>query len=216
MTTDVSSESSEEEHTKNGIWCKEQEKLISKWAERAAGYRWLHNHARMMYKKKSDRLTYPTIIISSITGVGGFAVLSPDNVSEEKRVAITLLQFVFAAMNIISGILTSIAKFSQTQKLSEEHSMMAVQYAKFYRGIDMELSLHKEDRVPVIKYIQRCREEYDKLLSESPDIPEESVKAFNEAFPTRVNKPDVCNGLSIIDPTQKSTRSLSEKIIPRL
>ncbi|BCV07174.1 MAG: hypothetical protein Ct9H90mV1_1460 [Prasinovirus sp.] len=62
-------------------WCPKQEKLLIGWAEKAAGYRWLHNHARMFYKKQNDWLSYPCIIISSITGVGGFAVLSPNDES---------------------------------------------------------------------------------------------------------------------------------------
>ena len=33
-------------------WCEKQEKLLKSWAERAAGYRWLHNHARLHYKKE--------------------------------------------------------------------------------------------------------------------------------------------------------------------
>ena len=59
-------------------WCDKQEKLLVKWAEKAAGYRWLHNHARLYYKKQNDRLSYPSIIIASLTGVGGFAVLNPN------------------------------------------------------------------------------------------------------------------------------------------
>ena len=53
-------------------WCEKQEKLLIKWAEKAAGYRWLHNHARLFYKKQNDWLAYPSIVIASITGVGGF------------------------------------------------------------------------------------------------------------------------------------------------
>ena len=40
-------------------WCEKQERLLIKWAEKAAGYRWLHNHARLYYKKQNDWLAYP-------------------------------------------------------------------------------------------------------------------------------------------------------------
>ena len=40
-------------------WCPKQEQLLIRWAEKAAGYRWLHNHARMFYKKQNDWLSYP-------------------------------------------------------------------------------------------------------------------------------------------------------------
>jgi hypothetical protein len=180
-------------------WCSKQEALVYKWAERAAGYRWLHNNARIRLKKISNRLTLPSIIISSITGVGGFAVLSPDEPKADKMLMILLLQYFFATLNIISGVLTSVAKFSQSQKLSEAHSLMCIQYAKFYRSIDLELSLDREDRAPVLDFVNKCKDEYDRLLSESPDIPPECIVEFNEEFPQKMNKPDVCNGLSVID-----------------
>jgi hypothetical protein len=195
--------------SKDPVWCPKQEALLYKWAERAAGYRWLHNHARIKYKKLSDRLTLPTIVISSITGVGGFAVLSPDT-SGQKSTIIGLIQYFFATLNIFSGILTSMAKFSQSQKLSEAHSLMCIQYAKYYRSIDLEMSLEREDRIQVLDFINKCKDEYDRLLSESPDIPSDSIEAFNKQFPHKENKPDVCNGLNIISsPPLNSQSSLS-------
>ena len=190
-------------------WCPKQEALLYKWAERAAGYRWLHNHARLRQKQISDRLTFPTIIISSITGVGGFAVLSPDGSSKKQSLIIACIQYFFATLNILSGILTSVAKFSQSQKLSEAHSLMCIQYAKYYRSIDLEMSLERKDRIPVLDFVNKCKEEYDRLLSESPDIPAETIEAFNREFPDKENKPDVCNGLNIISNTPLSSARTS-------
>jgi hypothetical protein len=62
----------------------------------------------------------------------------------------------------------------------------------------MELSLEKVHRVDVIEFVSKAREEYDRLLDDAPDIPSISIKAFNEKFPNKENKPDVCNGLSVI------------------
>jgi hypothetical protein len=31
-----------------GEWCEKQEKLLIKWAEKAAGYRWLNKPARLL------------------------------------------------------------------------------------------------------------------------------------------------------------------------
>jgi hypothetical protein len=190
-------EAGEESHH----WCDKQEKLLKSWAERAAGYRWLHNHARLHFKRQNDYLSYPSIVISSITGVGGFAVLNPsgnDNVPQHVKNKIMIVQYFFAFLNVIGGILTSIGKFSQSSTLSDSHSLMCVQYSKFYRNIDMELSLDEKDRSCVVDFVKKCREEYDRLLDEAPDIPSISIQAFNLEFPERENKPDVCNGLSII------------------
>ena len=194
-------------------WCDKQEKLLIKWAEKAAGYRWLHNHARLSFKKTNDYLAYPSIIIASITGVGGFAVLNPSgnsDLSDENQTRIIIVQYFFAFLNVMGGILTSISKFSQSLSLSEGHSAMCIQWSKFYRNIDMELSLDVKHRADVVEFVMKCREDYDRLLDDSPDIPAETIQAFLKQFPDKENKPDVCNGLSILvaDDTGSATHSI--------
>lgn len=182
-------------------WCAKQEQLLIRWAEKAAGYRWLHNHARLHFKRVNDWLSYPSIIISSITGVGGFAVLNPsgnDGVSDRTKSKIMIVQYMFAFLNVVGGVLTSISKFSQSSQLAEAHSAMCVQYSKFYRNIDMELSLEPQHRGDVVEFVNACRQEYDRLLDDAPDIPSNAIIAFNIDFPEKENKPDVCNGLSIL------------------
>src|SRR6056300_1348160 len=205
---------SEEAHP----WCEKQEKLLTSWAERAAGYRWLHNHARLHYKKQNDYLSYPSIVIASITGVGGFAVLNPsgnENVSSETRAKIMIIQYVFAFLNVLGGILTSIGKFSQSLPLSEAHSSMCVQWSKLYRTIDMELSLEVKHRPNVVEFLMKTREDYDKLLDDAPDIPAVSIKAFLVQFPNKENKPDVCNGLSIVMSDDAASISRSKLSVSR-
>lgn len=199
-------------------WCEKQEKLLIKWAEKAAGYRWLHNHARLYYKKQNDWLAYPSIIIASITGVGGFAVLNPsgnDGVSSETKTRIMIVQYFFAFLNVIAGILSSISKFSQSLPLSESHSAMCVSWSKFYRSIDMEMSLDIKHRGNVVDFIMKSREEYDKLLDDAPDIPAISIQAFLLQFPEKENKPDVCNGLSIVVSDDAASVSSSKRAVSR-
>jgi len=196
-------------------WCEKQEKLLIKWAEKAAGYRWLHNHARLYYKNQNDWLAYPSIVIASITGVGGFAVLNPsgnEDVSQDMKNNIMIIQYFFAFLNVLGGILTSISKFSQSLPLSEAHSVMCVKWSKFYRSVDMEISLDTKHRENVVEFIMKSREEYDKLLSDAPDIPSFSIKAFLEQFPDKENKPDVCNGLSIVVNDETASVSSSRAV----
>lgn len=183
-------------------WCPKQESLLRSWAEKSAGYRYLHNHARLMFKRQNDWLSYPSIVIASITGVGGFAVVSPtqstETTTENKRL-LMYVQYFFAFLNVFGGILTSVSKFNQSHDLMSKHSQMCTAYSKFYRSIDMQLSLENRYREPVIEYVQKMRSEFDRLLDESPDIPRQSILAFKENFPEKThNIPDVCNGLSIM------------------
>jgi hypothetical protein len=157
-------------------------------------------------------------VIASITGVGGFAVLNPsgnDDLDPATRNKIMIVQYFFAFLNVLAGILTSIGKFSDSGRLAETHSAMCVQYSKFYRNIDMELSLDEGDRTCVLDFVKKCREEYDRLLDEAPDIPAISIEAFNLEYPDRENKPDVCNGLSIIVSDETASQIASKRAVTR-
>jgi len=202
----------------NNQWTDKQERLLMKWGEKAAGYRWLHNMARIKFKRQHDYLSYPTIILSSITGVGGFAVLNPSSSGETSTLNkqnILIIQYLFALMNVIGGMINSIAKFNNSLQLSEAHSAMCIQYSKFYRNIDMELSLEKNNRVNAVKFVAKCRQEYDRLLSEAPDIPYDCIESFNITFPERETRPDVCNGLNIIA-CSSSPRYMHENTVEKL
>jgi hypothetical protein len=95
------------------------------------------------------------------------------------------------------------------------HSAMCKQYSKYYRNIDMEISLDVSHRVNIMILIKKCRQEYDRFLDEAPDIPSISIKAFNEAFPSKENKPDVCNGLSVIGCDDTHTKTSTNNIVSR-
>ena len=63
--------------------------------------------------------------------------------------------------------------------------------------------------------MKKCREEYDRLLDDAPDIPSISIQAFNLEFPERENKPDVCNGLSIIVSDETASQIASKRVVTR-
>jgi hypothetical protein len=50
-----------------------------------------------------------------------------------------------------------------------------------------------------IDFVNKQRQEYDRLLDEAPDIPLKTIQEFNQTFPEKENKPDVCNGLNVIE-----------------
>jgi hypothetical protein len=61
----------------------------------------------------------------------------------------------------------------------------------------------------------KCREDYDKLLDDSPDIPAITIQAFLVQFPDKENKPDVCNGLSILVHDDASSLTGSRRAVSR-
>ena len=79
----------------------------------------------------------------------------------------------------------------------------------------MELSLDVKHRDDVVEFIMKSREEYDKLLDDSPDIPAISIQAFLVQFPDKENKPDVCNGLSILVGDDAASVTGSGRVVNR-
>ena len=79
----------------------------------------------------------------------------------------------------------------------------------------MELSLDIKHRAPVVEFVMKCREEYDRLLDEAPDIPSISIEAFQYQFPDKPNKPDVCNGLSIVVNDDTNSVIASKRAVSR-
>ena len=152
-------------------------------------------------------LSYPSIIIASITGVVvRCSVLTAMHAMREQT-KIMYVQYFFAFLNVVGGILTSISKFSQASYLAEQHSVTANAYSKFYRNIDMELSIERENRPPMLEYVVKTRKDYDRLLDDAPDIPAVAITAFNERFrnlDADTAKPDVCNGLSKLSDDDRS------------
>lgn len=182
-------------------WSSNQEDLLVSWGEKAAGYRWLHDKSQDLYSQRNDRLSYPTIILSCICGVGGFSTVGDDTH--------IYIQYGFAMINILVSMLSSLQKFQRNSEFAEQHRTAACAYAKFYRNIALEMSLPPEDRTPVKDILNQSRIEYDRLLAASPDIPPDIVDSFRQNFSAVKHKPDVANGITEIK-TYKPSADLPE------
>ena len=180
---------------KTESWSTKTELLLKEWAEKAAGYRWLHLRSSELYVKYNNYLSYPIIIFSCIVGVGGLS-----SISGEKPTPFELItQYIFFTCNIIVSILSSIQRFNNFIEYSEKHSQAAIQYSKFYRLINMELSVDRSDREYGLDFCKNSKNEFDRLLSTSPEIPIQIIEKFNIDHRDVLNKPDVANGLTHLD-----------------
>lgn len=194
-----------EEHRKQQIsegWSNEQEGILKVWAEKAAGYRWLHEHSARHYRRLNNRFVYPQIVISTLAGVGGFSATSNGKFQE--------VGYIIAGFNIITALLTSFQKFIMAAEKSETHATVARQFAAFYRNISLELSLNPRDRTECLELCKMCRNEYDRLMSVAPSVPYKIIMCFKTTFPAAKNKPDIANGLSDMKIWDKTEDTKSE------
>tara|TARA_R110000772_G_scaffold102759_1_gene203523 strand:+ start:2672 stop:3394 length:723 start_codon:yes stop_codon:yes gene_type:complete len=179
-------------------WSDEIEELLSEWGEISMCYAWIHNYSTRKYKRKYQHLQIPIIVLSTLTGVGNFAVDS--YIPKDYQHGFTA---VVGGFNIFCGILGTLGSFLKYAETFEGHRISALSWSKLGRAIEIELSLHDKKRKPCRDFLKVCRAEYDNLLESSPNIDLDIITMFNKKFEDKypnVRKPIICNGLKAIIP----------------
>ena len=163
-------------------WHPQQEKILKIWGEQSACYRWMHYKAYEKYKKMSMSFTLPIIVISTVTGTANFAQETfPDSWK-------TLAPVVIGGLNLFAAIMTTILQFLKVNELLESHRVSSIQYGKLSRQIRLQLTLpvyertHSGDTI-----VETCWAEYDRMIEQSPPVPNDIVKLFEKNFPDNSN-----------------------------
>ena len=163
--------------TQNNVeWTPQHEKILIDWADKATCYKWLHEKSTREYESKNRWYTIPVIIMSTLTGTANFA---QNNIPAEYLTAATMG---IGAVNLLAGILTTIQQFLKISELNESHRVSSISWGKFHRNIKIELAKSPQERTPVSQLIKACKEEFDRLLETSPDIPNHVVALFKKTF----------------------------------
>lgn len=181
-------------HKNAESWTKNQEYLMQTWADKAAGYRWLHNNSHLYFKNWENMMTYPIIILSCLSGIGGFSIIT-----EKPSMYEIVFQYIFSACNFLVAIFTSFQRINAFPEKADHHLKTAIQFSKYYRMIKLELCLDKELRSNSIEFCNECKNEYDKLTTTAPEIPLIIIEKFNKRYPNIANRPDITNGLHDLD-----------------
>lgn len=187
--TDIELKEIKVEEPEEKIWHHQQELILKKWSEIGSSYRYMHDKAYADYKKQSFRFALPVIILSTITGTANFAQASFPTAWH------LYVPLGIGFLNLTAGLITTVAQFLRVNELLEGHRAASISYSKFSRNISVELSLPREDRTTGgTDFINRCRTELDRLIEQSPTIPEEIIKEFGNKFNTDdFMKPEILN-----------------------
>jgi len=191
------------------IWHPQQEKILKAWGEAAACYRYMHYQAYCSYKNLSMKFTIPLIIVSTVTGTANFAQETfPPSVQPYVPSAI-------GGLNLITAIATTIMQFLKINELMEGHRVASVQYGKVSRTIRLELTLPLSERTQNgTNMIENMRTEYDRLIEQSPNVPKQTLEAFEREFPddNAFFKPEIMH----IQPIQPFKAIEENKVITKL
>jgi hypothetical protein len=174
-------------------WHNQQELILKQWSEIGASYRYLHDRSFLKFNSQNMGFAIPIIVISTVTGTANFAQGSFP-VSAQPYVPAIIGFF-----NLLAGLLTTIAQFLRVSELLEGHRAASIAYSKFSRNIAVELSLPVSQRsMSGLDFINKCRTELDRLIEQSPGIPEYIVKKFGKRFENHeFIKPDILDIRSV-------------------
>jgi hypothetical protein len=184
-------------------WTPDHETILVEWADKAMCYRWLHTRANAMYSSLNAWYTVPVIIISTLTGTANFA---QDRVPANYQGVFVMF---VGAFNILAGIISTIQQFLKITQLNESHRVSSIAWDKFYRNIKIELAKHPNERMHAVQMIKMSKEEYDRLMETSPNIPAEIILMFKTSFQNSENyddivKPEICDVLVSTDKTKNT------------
>tara|TARA_B110000037_G_scaffold159322_1_gene179775 strand:- start:1879 stop:3006 length:1128 start_codon:yes stop_codon:yes gene_type:complete len=160
------------------VWHEQQELILKRWSEIGSSYRYLHDKSFKKFDKQNMWFALPVIVISTVTGTANFAQGSfPDAWRDYVPLGIGFF-------NLSAGLITTVAQFLRVSELLEGHRAASLAYSKFSRNISVELSLPVKERTEDGSvFIANCRTELDRLIEQSPDIPEDITKSFVKRFP---------------------------------
>lgn len=159
-------------------WHVQQELILKRWSEIGSSYRYLHDKAFQKYTNQNLWFALPVIIISTVTGTANFAQGSFPTAWA------TYVPLGIGFLNLAAGLITTIAQFLKVSELLEGHRAASLAYSKFSRNISVELSLPIKERTDDgSNFINNSRAELDRLIEQSPNIPEALIKQFMKRFP---------------------------------
>ena len=158
-------------------WEEQHELILKNWGEISACYGWMHDRAYRHYKVKNMHYAIPVIILSTLTGTANFA---QQNIPERYRSEAIMI---IGGLNLLSGLITTLAQFFKVNELQETHRSSSVMFSKFSRYISVELNLPKKDRCSDgATFVENCRQEYNRMLEQSPSIPDDILAIFNKKY----------------------------------
>lgn len=171
-------------------WTSELEDLMADWADKAACYRWMHEQTSKLYQGRDRYFNIPVIILSGVTAGANFAlgsIFNPDDVEGKKWAQLGL-----GGASLITGIIQTLMNFYGYAKGAEANRVAGISWGKFNRQLCIEMRVHPDERMDSTNFLKMFRIELDRLIEQSPVIPDNIVKEFNKLFKdTEVVKPEI-------------------------
>ena len=174
-------------------WNDNLEKYFADTGEKANCLAWVHKRAEEVYSHRRTFVDIPVIVISSLTG---FLSASSTSLFEGQEKMSSIL---LGISSLLVSVINTIGSYFAWAKRAEAHRLSAIQYARLYRFLAIELNLPREERMTPSDLLKYTKDSYDRLQEVSPLIPPELVAEFKRKFgKLEIAKAEELNGLDKI------------------
>jgi hypothetical protein len=161
-------------------WSNEIEDVMQAWGEKAAGHRELHLNAASYWKEFGDKFYIPVILLTTLGGVSNFGAANVDTPF--------IWMYAIGSVNMLAAALASLVQYYKPEEKTQAHTATAKNYGTFYRTVQVELSLSREDRMNYEDMIKYAKNEYDRIQIEAPNIPDIIIENFRRSHARDVIK----------------------------
>ena len=171
-------------------WTIRLEDYFVQTGEKANCLAWVHKKAEELYSVRKTFIDLPVIVGS---GVIAFLNAGSQSMFEDARLASISL----GVGSLVVGIMNTMGTYFGWAKRAEGHRISAINYAKLYRFIAVELALPRDERMNPNDFLKVVKDTYDRLAEISPMIPPSVIHKFQRRFKKTndIAKPEEANGL---------------------
>ena len=175
---------------------KRLEAYFATTGEKAHCLSWIHRKAEEMYSSRSVWIDLPVIILGTLNGAVSVGSDSLFGGSQYASVGVGIVA-------LLTAILTTIGSYFAWSRRAEGHRISALNYAKLYRFLSIELALPRTERMIPNDLLKYVKTEYDRLSEISPLVPPRIITLFRTRFSDAkydaISRPEDTNGLSPVE-----------------
>ena len=181
--------------SKKILWGTHLEDYFKKTGEKAHCLSWLHKKCEELYSSRTFIIDLPVIILSTLNGAVSVGSDSLFGGSQYTSIGV-------GAVALLTAILSTIGSYFSWARRAEGHRISALNYAKLYRFLSIEMSLPREERMTPNDLLKYVKTEYDRLSEISPLVPPSIIDMFRARFSDAkyddISRPEDTNGLHSI------------------
>ena len=183
----------------------QHEQLLITWAEKASGYAWLHQRSIKVFKRRNLYLSVPASVFGYVAGV--CVLLSNDVFNDCSHIFNkSWLRAIVGIIALLAGLFSNFQEIYSFKEEGEKHRIAHQRFMAFFREISCAVTMAPKNKITTNDYITMKRLEFDKILEQSPDIPQSIITLFNNTFKDiTIHKPDATVGLQTIIPYQENS-----------